>query len=138
MAEGKSLTPPASQYVDLLPQDQDFRFKTRSRTDQAAERSPEQGETIDHRPRASSDSPSPASLIGFPTGTGIELALGIGRAASLDGLLSESDVVSIHTPLSAETTRLIDTRAIARIKPGALLVNTARGPIVDIDAALKG
>lgn len=53
----------------------------------------------------------------------------------LDRLLRESDVVSLHCPLNAETRHLIDAAALARMKPTALLVNTARGPIVD-EAAL--
>jgi glyoxylate reductase len=53
----------------------------------------------------------------------------------LDGLLASSDVVSLHLPLSDETRHLIDSRALALMKPSAVLVNTSRGPIVD-EAAL--
>jgi glyoxylate reductase len=53
---------------------------------------------------------------------------------SLDELLVSSDVVSIHTPGNADTRHLIDRRALARMKRSALLVNTARGSIVDEDA----
>ncbi|MEX2217336.1 MAG: D-glycerate dehydrogenase [Phycisphaerales bacterium] len=53
----------------------------------------------------------------------------------LDAGLLEADVVSIHTPLTPETRRLIDARRLALMKPTAILVNTARGPIVD-EAAL--
>lgn len=49
-------------------------------------------------------------------------------------LLRESDVISIHTPLTAETRGLIDAAALAQMKAGALLVNTARGAVVDTDA----
>ncbi len=56
-------------------------------------------------------------------------------AVTLDELLAQSDVVSVHCPLTAATHRLIDARALAAMKPGAILVNTARGAIVD-DAAL--
>jgi glyoxylate reductase len=56
------------------------------------------------------------------------------RDMSLDQLLVSSDVVSIHAPLTAETRHLIDRRALARMKRSAILVNTARGPIVDEEA----
>jgi glyoxylate reductase len=52
----------------------------------------------------------------------------------LDELLERADVVSLHTPLTADTRHLIDEQALARMKPTALLVNTARGGIVDQDA----
>ena len=53
----------------------------------------------------------------------------------LGELLATADVVSLHLPLSAETHHLIDEDALASMKPGAVLVNTSRGPIVD-EAAL--
>jgi glyoxylate reductase len=53
---------------------------------------------------------------------------------SLDQLLVSSDVISIHTPQTPQTYHLIDKKALARMKRSALLVNTARGPIVDEEA----
>ncbi len=49
----------------------------------------------------------------------------------LDDLLARSDVVSLHCPLSVETERLIDADRLARMKPTAFLINTARGPLID-------
>jgi phosphoglycerate dehydrogenase-like enzyme len=66
--------------------------------------------------------------------SGVELSLGVRRAESLAELMGQSDVVSVHAPLNAETRDLIGAEALAAAKPGLILVNTARGPIVDIDA----
>ncbi|AKS31144.1 2-hydroxyacid dehydrogenase [Mycolicibacterium goodii] len=67
---------------------------------------------------------------------------GLGRRAPLDELLATSDVVSLHCPLTIETRHLIDAAALRAMKPGAYLVNTARGPIVDesalVDALARG
>lgn len=60
-------------------------------------------------------------------------SLGV-KYVSLDELLSESDIISIHTPLTKETKGLINQERIAMMKPTAILVNTARGPIVDTKA----
>lgn len=65
---------------------------------------------------------------------GADLATGYDRVHSLAALMAESDVVSIHAPLSAETRGMIDAAAFAAAKLGLVLVNTARGPIVDLDA----
>jgi glyoxylate reductase len=59
----------------------------------------------------------------------------LGEYRELDALLAESDLVSIHTPLTPETRGLIDARRLALLHDGTCLVNTARGEIVD-EAAL--
>lgn len=53
------------------------------------------------------------------------------RPARLDALLARADFLSLHAPLTPGTRRLIDGRAIAKMKRGAFLVNAARGPLVD-------
>ena len=58
-----------------------------------------------------------------------------GWTADLDALLATADFVSLHVPLTPDTTHLIDARRLALMKPTAVLVNTARGPVVD-EAAL--
>ncbi len=50
---------------------------------------------------------------------------------SLDELLRRSDFVSVHTPLTPETRGLIDAEALAKLQPGAIVINVARGPIID-------
>lgn len=59
------------------------------------------------------------------------------RLAGLDELLAESDVISLHVPLTPETANLIDEAALARMPDGAVLVNTARGGLVDEDALYR-
>lgn len=56
---------------------------------------------------------------------------------SVDDLLREADVVSIHVPLLPQTQHLINTERLAMMKPSAYLVNTSRGPVVDEDALVK-
>ena len=57
------------------------------------------------------------------------------RASSLDALLAKSDILSLHAALNDETREMIDARALALLPKGALIVNTARGGLID-EAAL--
>ena len=75
----------------------------------------------------------------FPASPAVERSLGV-VSADLDTLLQTSDVVSLHLPLMRETQGIIDARRIAAMKPGAVLINCARGGLVDevaLTAALK-
>ncbi len=69
---------------------------------------------------------------------GRDIALGFQRDMELATLLAASDVVSIHAPLTDETRKMINVQTIAQMKRGALLINAARGPIVDTSAVLDG
>ncbi len=62
--------------------------------------------------------------------------LGIGFAATLDDLLEQADAFTLHLPLTAETRGLIGARELGLMKPGALLVNTSRGPLVQESALI--
>lgn len=62
--------------------------------------------------------------------------LGTARC-ELDTLLATADIVSLHVPLVADTEKMIDAAALARMKPGAILVNTARGGLIDEAALVK-
>lgn len=59
------------------------------------------------------------------------------RLVELDELLRQSDFVSVHAALSAETHHLIDARRLARMKPTAILINTARGGLIDEQALVQ-
>ncbi|HXE31038.1 MAG TPA: phosphoglycerate dehydrogenase [Terriglobales bacterium] len=64
-----------------------------------------------------------------------KLALGNAQAvASLDDLLKAADVVTLHVPETPQTFRMIGSEQLARMKPGAHLINASRGTVVDIDA----
>ena len=65
--------------------------------------------------------------------TDLEASLGL-RYVSLDELLSTSDVVSVHTPLTPQTRGLLNDANVRKMKKNAVLVNTARGPIMDDNA----
>jgi phosphoglycerate dehydrogenase-like enzyme len=58
------------------------------------------------------------------------------RFVELEELLAECDAITLHVPLTRETRALIGRREIASMKPGALLVNTSRGPVADAGAVL--
>lgn len=63
-------------------------------------------------------------------------ALGI-KFVDLDALLSESDIITLHVPLTSETEHMIGARELAKMKPTAVLINTARGKVVDEVALIK-
>jgi D-3-phosphoglycerate dehydrogenase len=68
--------------------------------------------------------------------------VGVEKVETLEALLARSDIVSLHTPLTEETTGLMGRAAFAAMKPGAILINTSRGKVVDeqtlVDALRSG
>lgn len=71
----------------------------------------------------------------IPDGCG--RSLGVAMVDALGDLLARSDVFSLHTPLDETTRGLINSDTLALVKPGAILINTARGPICDTTAVLR-
>jgi len=67
---------------------------------------------------------------------GTEIAVGVQRVESLEELLAASDVVSLHCPLTSETRNMINATTITLMKREAILINTARGAIIDIPALI--
>lgn len=64
---------------------------------------------------------------------GMDRALGVSRL-SLDELLAEADFISLHTPLTKDTRGMVNGDFLAKVKSGVTLINTSRGPVVDVDA----
>ncbi|HEX6487590.1 MAG TPA: C-terminal binding protein [Candidatus Dormibacteraeota bacterium] len=62
---------------------------------------------------------------------------GVERAASVEEAVAEADVISIHAPLTPENRHLIDERLIGQLRRTPVLINTARGPLVDLEAATR-
>jgi phosphoglycerate dehydrogenase-like enzyme len=84
-------------------------------------------------------------VAGFARGFGMQIAAfdpyaddaafeAVTRHDSLAGLVEQSDVLSLHVPLTADNAGLVDTDLLAAMKPGAILINTARGGLVDLAA----
>jgi D-3-phosphoglycerate dehydrogenase/C-terminal binding protein len=69
--------------------------------------------------------------------SGMEIAVGARRCRTLGELMSISDVLSVHAPASEETRGMIGAGALDDAKPGLVLVNTARGSLVDLDALFE-
>jgi D-lactate dehydrogenase len=63
-------------------------------------------------------------------------ALGV-RYADRDEIVSESDIITLHCPLTPETHHLLNPRSVARLKPGTIVVNTSRGALIDTEAAIE-
>jgi phosphoglycerate dehydrogenase-like enzyme len=68
---------------------------------------------------------------------GADKALGIARVRTLEELLARTDVLSLHCPLNAETHHLIGEHELSLLKPGAFVVNTARGAVIQKTAILR-
>ncbi len=65
---------------------------------------------------------------------GLEKALGVERAYHLPEFWPRCDFLSIHSPLTAETRHIVDATALAAMPRGSYVVNTARGPVIDLEA----
>ncbi|NET29285.1 2-hydroxyacid dehydrogenase [Okeania sp. SIO1I7] len=64
--------------------------------------------------------------------------IGDTRYVDLPELLANSDIISLHCPLTPENYHLINTKTIAQMKPGVMLINTSRGQLIDTKAAIEG
>jgi D-3-phosphoglycerate dehydrogenase len=78
-------------------------------------------------------------VLGFDPYVSTETMAEVGaeKTATLPELMGNVDVVTIHTPLTEETRHMVDGKALAAMRPGAILVNTARGPVVDEQALIS-
>jgi C-terminal binding protein len=69
---------------------------------------------------------------------GVDRALGLTRVHTIEELFSQSNTLSIHCPLTAQTRRMVSKRLINLMPEGSVLINTARGAVVDLDAVHEG
>ncbi|GHV14494.1 hypothetical protein AGMMS49938_10710 [Fibrobacterales bacterium] len=69
---------------------------------------------------------------------GYDKSLNIRRFGNLKSIFADSDYISIHTPLTAETHHIIDEKILSVAKPGITIINTARGGVVDLDSIYRG
>ena len=77
-------------------------------------------------------------LLGYDLYPNQEFANKYGKYIALEDLLRQSDIISLHCPLTPQTHHLIDDKAIAKMKTGVMLVNTSRGGLIDTTAVIKG
>jgi D-3-phosphoglycerate dehydrogenase/C-terminal binding protein len=68
---------------------------------------------------------------------GYDKAIGVRAVETLDELLAQAHVLSLHCPLTPETKHLINREAISKMRPGSFVVNTSRGGVVDVMAVLE-
>jgi D-lactate dehydrogenase len=76
------------------------------------------------------------TVIGFDVNRSPEFEAIGGRYAGVDEIQAESDVISLHVPLTPQTYHIVNERTLSRVKRGALLINTSRGGLVDTEAAI--
>ena len=76
-------------------------------------------------------------LLGFDVHRSPEFEKLGGRYAEADEIVAEADVISLHCPLTAQTHHIVNARTLARVKRGALLINTSRGGLVDTEAVIE-
>ena len=75
-------------------------------------------------------------VFAYTSKNSVDLPLGI-QKTTLEGLFSVSDVLSLHCPLTDATRNIINKENIAKMKTGAILINTGRGPLVDEEAVAE-
>lgn len=75
-------------------------------------------------------------VFAYTSKNSVDLPSGI-QKTTLEGLLSASDILSLHCPLTDKTFKIIDRNSLAKMRPGAILINTGRGPLVDEEAVAE-
>ena len=93
------------------------------------------GQAVAHRARAFGLEIAYTNRKSLPEA--VERMLGARYVADVDALMAEADILTLHCPLTEETRHLIDARRIALMKPGASIVNTARGELIDQEALIS-
>jgi D-lactate dehydrogenase len=77
------------------------------------------------------------AVVGFDVHRSAEFERIGGRYADAEEIQAEADVISLHCPLTPQTHHIVNARTLARVKKGALLINTSRGGLIDTEAAIE-
>ena len=77
-------------------------------------------------------------ILGYDPGENRDFVAAGGRYVALDALFAAADIITLHCPLTPDTRHLIDHAAIARMKPGVMIINTGRGALVETRALIDG
>ena len=115
-----------------------FSTKSYDRQSLEAANSLTQHELVFFEPRLNQDTGFGCNLLAYDVYRNPELEALAGKYVDLPELFANADIISLHCPLMSETHHLINSEAIAQMKPGIMIINTSRGALIDTQAVIEG